>query len=134
MFVLSCHKSILLLCWACFFSRLMRVWKLRSLTLCLDGLIWGKMEKKEWKIREKMSGKGIWMREVGGEKSDGAQPFSFWAHHNSISPKWGENRGEKKEVFVGQNCPSSSYDQFFVFFHCFCLSVLFFFFFFFLPR
>ena len=27
------------------------------------------MEKKEWKIGEKMGGKGVWMRGGGGEKS-----------------------------------------------------------------
>ena len=75
------------------------------------------MEKKEWKIGEKMGGKGVWMRGGGGEKSGGAQPFSLWAHHNSISPKW----GEKKEVCAGQNCPSPSLGQLFVFFYCFCL-------------
>ena len=83
------------------------------------------MEKREWKIGEKMSGKGVWMRGGGGKKSGGAQSFSLWAHHNSISPKW----GEKKEVCAGQSCPSPSLGQLFVFFYCFCLSVLFFLFF-----
>ena len=86
------------------------------------------MEKKEWKIGEKVGGKGVWMRGGGGEKSGGAQPFSLWAHHNSISPKWGENGGEKKEECAGQNYPSPSHGQIFVFFYFF-LSVVFFFFF-----
>ena len=30
------------------------------------------MEKKEWKIGEKMGGKGVWLRGGGGEKSGGA--------------------------------------------------------------
>ena len=47
-------------------------------------------EKKKWKIEEKMSGKGIWLR-GGGKKSGGAQLFSLWAHQNSISLKWREN-------------------------------------------
>ena len=55
------------------------------------------------------------MRGGGGEKSDGVQLFSLWAHHNSISSKWRENRGEKKKEYTGQNCPSPSYGQFFVF-------------------
>ena len=59
-----------------------------------------------------------------GRESGGAQPFSLWAHHNSISPKW----GEKEEECAGQNCPSPSHGQLFVFFY-FCLSVVFFFFF-----
>ena len=84
--------------------------------------------KKEWKIEEKIGEKGVWMRGGGGEKSGEAQPFSLWTHHNSISPKWRENVGEKKEVCAGQNCPSLSLGQLFVFFYCFCLSVLFFFF------
>ena len=63
-----------------------------------------------------------------GDKSGGAQPFSLWVHHNSISPKWGENGGEKEEEYAGQNCPSSSHGQLFVFFY-FCLSPIFFFFF-----
>ena len=67
-----------------------------------------------------MGGKGVWMRGGGGEKSGGAQPFSLWAHHNSISLKW----GEKKEVCAGQNCPSPSHGQLFVFLY-FCLSVVF---------
>ena len=79
--------------------------------------------KKEWKIGEKMSGKGVWLRGGGGEKSGGAQLFSFWAHQNSISPKWREN----EEECVGQNCPSPFHGQLFVFFY-FCLSVVFFFF------
>ena len=90
--------------------------------------MFGWMEKKKWKIGEKMGGKGVWMRGGGGEKSGEAQPFSLWVHHNSISPKWGENGGEKEEECAGQNCPSPSHDQFFVFFY-FCLSVLFLFFF-----
>ena len=84
------------------------------------------MEKKEWKIGEKIGGKGVWMRGGGGEKSGGAQPFSLWAHHNSISPKWGEN----EEECARQNCPSPSHGQLFVFFY-FCLSVVFLFCFFF---
>ena len=48
-------------------------------------------EKKNWKIEEKMSGKGIWLRGGGGKKSGGAQLFSLWAHQNSISLKWREN-------------------------------------------
>ena len=55
--------------------------------VCLVGWILGRMEKKEWKIGEKMGEKGVWMKGGGGEKSGGAQPFSLWAHHNSISPK-----------------------------------------------
>ena len=70
-----------------------------------------------------MGGKGVWMRGGGGEKSGGAQPFSLWTHHNSISLKWGENGGEKEEECVGQNCPSPSHGQLFVFFY-FCLSVV----------
>ena len=81
--------------------------------------------KKEWKIGKKVGGKGVWMRGGGGEKSGRAQPFSLWAHHNSISPKW----GEKEEESAGQNCPSPSHGQLFVFFYFF-LSVVFFFFFF----
>ena len=69
-----------------------------------------------------MGGKGVWMRGGGGEKSGGAQPFSLWTHHNSISPKW----GEKEEESAGQNCPSPSHGQLFVFFYFF-LSVVFFF-------
>ena len=37
----------------------------------------GGWKKKEWKIEEKMGGKGVWMRGGGGEKSGGAQPFSL---------------------------------------------------------
>ena len=83
-------------------------------------------KKKEWKIGEKMGGKGVWMRGGGGEKSGGVQPFSLWSHHNSISPKWGENGGEKKEECVGQNCPSPSHGQLFVFFYFFVFPVFFF--------
>ena len=62
-----------------------------------------------------MGGKGVWMRGGGGKKSGRAQPFSLWAHHNSISPKW----GEKEEESAGQNCPSPSHGQLFVFFYFF---------------
>ena len=48
-------------------------------------------EKKKWKIEEKMSGKGIWLRGEGRKKSGGAQLFSLRAHQNSISLKWREN-------------------------------------------
>ena len=39
--------------------------------------MFGWMEKKKWKIGEKMGGKGVWMRRGGGEKSGRAQPFSL---------------------------------------------------------
>ena len=32
-------------------------------------------EKKEWKIVEKIGGKGVWMRGGGGEKTDGIHYF-----------------------------------------------------------
>ena len=83
------------------------------------------MEKKEWKKGEKIDEKGVWMRGGGGEKSGGAQPFSLWAHPNSISPKWGENRGEKEEECAGQNCPSPSHGQLFVFFSTFVFPLFF---------
>ena len=54
-----------------------------------------------------MGGKGVWMRGGGGEKSGGAEPFSLWAHHNSISPKLGENGGEKEEECYGAKLPFS---------------------------
>ena len=40
-----------------------------------------------------MSGKSVWLRGGGGEKSGGTQLFSLWAHHNSISPKWRRKGG-----------------------------------------
>ena len=49
------------------------------------------MKIKEWKIGEKKSGKGVWLRGGGGEKGGGARLFSLWAHQNSMSPKWREN-------------------------------------------
>ena len=50
--------------------------------------------KGGWKKGEKMSENGVWLRGGEGEKSGGAQLFSLWAHHNSISPKWRENEKE----------------------------------------
>ena len=47
-------------------------------------------KKREWKIGEKMSGNGVWLKRGGREKSGGTQLFSLWAHQNSISPKWRE--------------------------------------------
>ena len=47
------------------------------LRVCLVGWILGRMKKKEWKIGEKISGKGVWMRGEGGEKDGGTQPFSL---------------------------------------------------------
>ena len=82
-------------------------------------------KKKKWKIGEKMGGKSVWIRGEGGEKSGRAQLFSFWVHHNSISPKWRENVREKEEECVAQNFPSPSNSQLFVFFY-FCLSLFFF--------
>ena len=99
--------------------------------VCLVGWILGRTEKKKkkkWKVWEKISGKGVWLRKGGGEKSGGAQLFFLWAYQNSISPKWRENVREKEEECVAQNCPSPSNSQLFVFFY---LSFWCFFFFFF---
>ena len=86
-------------------------------------------KKKKWKVGEKISGKGVWLRKGGGEKSGGAHLFFLWAHQNSISPKWRENVREKEEECDAQNFPSPSNSQLFVFFY-FCLSVVVVFFFF----
>ena len=104
-----------------------------SLTLCLDGWILGRMEKKRVENMREWMGRCLDERGRGREKW-WAQPFSLWAHHNSISPKW----GEKEEECAGQNCPSPSHGQLFVFFY-FCLSVVYlfcflFWFFFFLDK
>ena len=53
-------------------------------------------EKKKWKIRKKMNGKGVWLRGRERERSDGAQLFSLWA--TTIQPlKNVKKMGEKKE-------------------------------------
>ena len=47
------------------------------------GIILGRMEKKEWKIGEKMSGRVVWLKGGGGDKNGGSRMkvyeiFIFW--------------------------------------------------------
>ena len=49
-----------------------------------------KKKKKEWKIGEKMSGKGVWLRGGGRKKSGGTHKFSFILLQSTISPNWSE--------------------------------------------
>ena len=55
--------------------------------VCLVGMILGKMEKDERKIREKIVGKCVWLEGGGKEKTSGDQLFSLWVHQITISPK-----------------------------------------------
>ena len=75
---------------------------------CLVGMILGRIEKNEWKIGEKIGGRGVWLGEEKGEKSGGAWLLSLRAHQNLISPNLRENEREKRKVCFGQNCSSQS--------------------------
>ena len=49
-------------------------------------MILGRIEKNEWKIGEKIGGRGVWLGEEKGEKSGGTWLLSLRAHQNLISP------------------------------------------------
>ena len=55
--------------------------------VCLVGMILGKMEMDEKKIREKIVEKCVWLEGKGKEKTGGDQLFSLWVHQITISPK-----------------------------------------------
>lgn len=78
-------------------------------------MILERMEKGEWKIREKMDRKGVWL---GGEGRGGeGQEKNCEAQcilsgltkaqfaQNSISPKWEENHIENEVQNIGLKCP-----------------------------
>ena len=76
---------------------------LHRFRVCLVG--W--MEKKELKIGEKMSGKGVWLRRGGEQKSGGAHKFSLLPLQNTISPNWRENQSKKWEKYLDKTAPTA---------------------------
>lgn len=106
-----CHLFLLILEYS--FNRL-RVY--------LVVMILGMMEKREWKIWEKMGESGFWLGGGGGggEKISRSQLFFLQTHQKLISLKLRENGG----VCSGKYFPSLNNQQlttsFFVFFFVFC--------------
>ena len=74
-----------------------------SLRVCLVGWILGRMEKKEWRIGEKMSGKVFGWKGRGREKWWGQQVFSLPppSKYNLSKLEW-----KVRKIFE-QNCPTS---------------------------
>ena len=111
-----------------------------SLRVCLVGCIFGRMEKKEWRIGEKMSGRVFGWKRRGREKWWGQQVFSLPPLQNTISPNWRENWSKKWEKYLNKTAPPllTFLAFFFLLFlslvmlaFCFCLCFCFFVFYFF---
>ena len=66
--------------------------------------------------KKKKSGKGVWLRGGGGEKSGETQLFSLWAHQNSISPKWREKEEDVRWTKLPLLHPIANFLPFFFFF------------------
>ena len=87
------------------------------------------MEKKRVKNRRENGWEGcLDERGRGREKWWGPAIFSLGPPQLNLS-KMGRKWGREEGRCAGQSCPPPSHGQLFVFFYCFCLSVVFFFFF-----
>ena len=81
-----------------------------SLSLCLVGVILGRMENEG----EKMMFLVIWLRVEKRRDFGGIHKFSLIPLQNTISPNWRENRSEKLTKIFGQNCPHFLFTFFFL--------------------
>ena len=85
-----------------------------------------KDRKKRMKNRRENKWEGCLVERGRGEKSDGAQLFSFWVYQNSFFSKQGENWREKEKDVYWTKLPFSIQQPIFCLFLT-CLSGFFFF-------